>query len=208
MKPNDIETLSFQMIDAEAGAHDFTPREWEIVRRMIHTSADFEYMQSVRFHPQAITSGIQAIRSGKTVITDTQMARAGIRRKEINHFGGRVDCLISDPKITQLAQQNDTTRAQAAVEAAASEMEGGIYVIGNAPTALLKLIEMIRAGRAKPALVIGLPVGFVNAAESKAELMTLDYPHISNVGRKGGSNLAASVINALAIMAMQYNTEP
>ncbi len=202
MKPSEIEKLSFQIIDAEAGAHDFTPPEWEVVRRMIHTSADFEYMQSIRFHPQAVTAGIQAIQAGKTVITDTQMARSGIRKTEIRHFGGRVECLISDDRVTAMAGQNGTTRAQAAVEATVDEMAGGIYVVGNAPTALLKLIELIRLKQAEPALVIGLPVGFVNAAESKAELITLDFPHISNVGRKGGSNLAASVVNALAIMAM------
>ena len=203
MKPNDIEKLSFQIIETEAGEHSFTPEEWAIVRRMIHTSADFEYMQSVRFHPQAIAAGIESIRSGKTIVTDTRMAQSGIRKKEIDHFGGRVDCLISDAEVTRIAGQTGTTRAQAAVDAAAGEMEGGIYVIGNAPTALLRLIELVRSGKARPALIIGLPVGFVNAAESKAELVELDYPCISNVGRKGGSNVAASVVNALAIMAMQ-----
>jgi precorrin-8X/cobalt-precorrin-8 methylmutase len=205
MKPSEIETLSFQIIDAEAGEHAFTPEEWQIVRRMIHTSADFEYMQSIRFHPQAISAGIQAIRTGKTIFTDTQMARSGIRKTEIRHFGGQVECLITDETVTAMAAKSGTTRALAAVEAAADEMEGGIYVVGNAPTALLKLIELIRLHQARPALVIGLPVGFVNAAESKAELVTMDYPWISNVGRKGGSNLAAAVVNALSIMAIQTN---
>jgi precorrin-8X/cobalt-precorrin-8 methylmutase len=172
---------------------------------MIHTSADFEYMQSIRFHPQAISAGIQAIRTGKTIFTDTQMARSGIRKTEIRHFGGQVECLITDETVTAMAAKSGTTRALAAVEAAADEMEGGIYVVGNAPTALLKLIELIRLHQARPALVIGLPVGFVNAAESKAELVTMDYPWISNVGRKGGSNLAAAVVNALSIMAIQTN---
>jgi precorrin-8X/cobalt-precorrin-8 methylmutase len=162
-------------------------------------------MRTIRFHPQAISTGIQAICAGKPIITDTQMACSGIRKKEIHHFGGQVKCFIADKSVAEMAAKNATTRAQAAVEAAANEMEDGIYVVGNAPTALLKLIELIRLRQARPALVIGLPVGFVNAAESKAELIAMDYPHISNIGRKGGSNLAAAAINALSIMAIQTN---
>jgi precorrin-8X/cobalt-precorrin-8 methylmutase len=201
MKPQAIESLSFQIIDREAGAHGFDAARWEIVRRMIHTSADFEYMETVRFHSLAVSRGIEAIRGGKAVITDTEMARSGIRKAAIEAFGGSVACLIGQADIRMYAEKAGITRAKAAVDMALPLMTDGIYVIGNAPTALLRLIEQIRAGQARPALIIGLPVGFVNAAESKAELLKMDVPYITNVGRKGGSNVAASVVNALVIMA-------
>ncbi len=201
MKPAEIEALSFKMIEEEAGTHTFNPSQWQVVRRMIHTSADFEYLQSVRFHPDAIDSGINAIRRGRPIFTDTNMARVGIRQVELARFGVRVECLISDPEVKRIALQTETTRAKAAVEAARDKMKGGVYVVGNAPTALLHLIDLIIAGWAAPALVVGLPVGFVNAAESKAALIATDIPYIANTGRKGGSNVAASVVNALAIMA-------
>ena len=201
MKPSEIEALSFRIIDEEAGSHPYSDAEWSILRRMIHTSADFEYMQTVRIHPQAISTGIDALQGGRNIVTDTNMARAGIRKSDIYRFGGSVECLIGDSTVAKLAKESGCTRAMAAVDAAVPLMRGGIYVIGNAPTALLRLMELIRSGEALPALVVGLPVGFVNAAESKRELEQMDVPHITNVGRKGGSNVAASIINALAIMA-------
>jgi precorrin-8X/cobalt-precorrin-8 methylmutase len=172
---------------------------------MIHTTADFEFKDMVRIHPGAIAAGIQAIRSGKMIITDTNMARVGIRTKELAQFGVTVKCYMNDPRIHEKAKSNGTTRAKAAVDMAADDMSGGLYVVGNAPTALLRLIELINAGKARPALIIGLPVGFVNAAESKAALLEMDYPYITNIGRKGGSNLAASVVNALTILAGKEN---
>jgi len=205
MKPDDIEALSFKIIDEEAGDHDFLPDQWSVVRRMIHTSADFDYLRSVRFHPRAIAAGIQAIRSGKPFVTDTNMARVGIRQVGLKAFGATVCCLITDPDVARAAREAGVTRARAAVDAATATMSDAVYVIGNAPTALLRLIELIKENRARPALVIGLPVGFVNAAESKQALMELDTPFISNVGRKGGSNLAASVVNALALLAGDPN---
>ncbi|MFA5903989.1 MAG: precorrin-8X methylmutase [Desulfobacula sp.] len=201
MKPQEIEDLSFKIIEEEAGNHTFSKNEWPVVRRMIHTSADFEYINTVRFHPKAIQAGIDAIRKGCRIFTDTHMARVGIRKKEIQAFGGEVHCLIADEAVAKKALAAGTTRALAAVDMACDKITGGIYVIGNAPTALLRLMELVREKKASPALIIGLPVGFVNAAESKEELMTLDFPHITNKGRKGGSNIAASVVNALAIMA-------
>jgi len=201
MKPEEIESTSFDIIDREAGEHDFNGPQWSIVRRMIHTTADFEFKDIVRFHPGAIAAGIEAIRSGKMIITDTNMVRVGIRTRDLAPFGALVKCYMNDPLIHERAKSNGTTRARAAVDMALNDMKDGIYVIGNAPTALLRLIELIIAGQARPALIIGLPVGFVNAAESKAALMELDYPYISNLGRKGGSNLAASVVNALVILA-------
>jgi precorrin-8X/cobalt-precorrin-8 methylmutase len=201
MKPEQIETLSFQIIDQEAGEHSFTADQWTIVRRMIHTSADFEYKEMIRFHAEAITAGIDAIRAGKSIITDTNMARAGIRQKDLERFGVTVKCYMNDPNVMERAQKNGTTRAKAAVDAAVSDMQDGIYVIGNAPTALLRLIELVENKQTRPALIIGLPVGFVNAAESKAALIEMNLPYISNIGRKGGSNVAASVVNAITILA-------
>lgn len=201
MKPQEIEGLSFQIIDGEAGDHGFSTEHWQVVRRVIHTSADFEWQRMIRFHPQAISDGVAAIQNGAVIITDTNMARVGIRQKELGLFGGTVKCLIADKGVAATAVEKGITRAQAAVDAAVPMVQGGIYVIGNAPTALLHLISLINNGTVAPALVIGLPVGFVNAAESKSELAAMDYPYITNIGRKGGSNLAASVVNALLIMA-------
>jgi len=201
MKPEEIESTSFAIIDREVGSHDFNESQWPIVRRMIHTTADFEFKDMVRFHPEAIPAGIKAICGGNMIITDTNMARVGIRTKDLAKYGVTVKCYMNDPEIHEKAQSNGTTRAKAAVDMAVNDMRDGIYVVGNAPTALLRLIELINAGQARPALIIGLPVGFVNAAESKAALMEMDWPYITNIGRKGGSNLAASVVNALMIMA-------
>jgi precorrin-8X/cobalt-precorrin-8 methylmutase len=202
MKPGEIEALSFKIIDREAGAHGFSSVQWGVVRRMIHTSADFEYKESVRIHPDAVTAGMTAIRNGKSIITDTNMARVGIRQRDLSPFGATVKCYMNDSAVAENAKTAGTTRAHAAVDAAVSDMAGGIYVVGNAPTALLHLIERVEEKKAQPALIIGLPVGFVNAAESKAELLKLDQPpYITNVGRKGGSNVAAAVVNALVILA-------
>lgn len=201
MKPQEIEDLSFKIIDEEAGSHGFDEKHWQVVRRMVHTSADFEYIKTVYFHTDALMAGVEAIKKGCTIFTDTNMARVGIRKGEISKLGGKVRCMIADDDVAQAARTKGVTRALAAVDKACDEMKGSIYVVGNAPTALLRLIELIREEKIKPALIVGLPVGFVNAAESKDELMTLNFPHISNRGRKGGSNVAASVINAMAIMA-------
>jgi len=203
MKPAEIEALSFKMIDQEAGDHRFPQDQWTIVRRMIHTSADFDYLTTVRFHADAVTTGVNAIMNGHNVVTDTNMARAGIRKSAILRFGGSLECLIDDPTVAHAARDSGCTRAMAAVDAAIPMMREGIYVIGNAPTALMRLMELIRSGKATPSLVVGLPVGFVNAAESKALLVDMDIPYISSVGRKGGSNIAASVVNALILLALE-----
>jgi precorrin-8X/cobalt-precorrin-8 methylmutase len=200
MKPAEIETQSFTIIDKEAGGHKFTHDQWNIVRRIIHTSADFDYMNTICFSKDSIAAGIQAIRSGKTIITDTRMARSGIRKQNIERFGGRVLCLINDSDVAALAEEKGTTRAQAAVDLSAREANGGIYAVGNAPTALIRLIELVNAGTIQPALILGFPVGFVNAAESKALLRELPVPYITNIGRKGGSTIVASVVNALIIL--------
>lgn len=203
MDPSEIERQSFAIIDKEAGDHGFSPDQWKIVRRMIHTTADFDYMGTACIHPRAIAAGVRAIRQGKAIITDTEMAKAGIRKAGLEAFGCMVSCYMADPDVGEDALARGVTRALAAVEKAAPLVRDGIYVVGNAPTALLRLLDLLREGAARPALVVGLPVGFVNAAESKDALMRTDIPHISNRGRKGGSNVAASVVNALALIARE-----
>lgn len=205
MRPEEIEALSFGIIEEEAGTHAFGPRQWQVVRRMIHTSADFDYLKTVRFHKEAIDAGLASIKQGNTIFTDTNMARIGIRKNDLAAYGCEVHCLMNDPDVARMASESGSTRARVAVDRAARMMNGGIYVVGNAPTALLRLIELIGQGRAAPALVVGLPVGFVNAAESKVALLETEIPYITNTGRKGGSNLAASVVNALVIMAAGSN---
>jgi precorrin-8X/cobalt-precorrin-8 methylmutase len=201
MKPEQIEQKSFEIIDEEAGRHDFPPDRWPIVRRMIHTSADFEYMKSIRFHPDAVTAGVNAIRQGRMILTDTNMLRTGVRQRDLDRFGGAVKCLMADPEVARMAADSGATRAKVAVDAAVDGMAGGIYAVGNAPTALLRLIELIDAGKAAPALVIGLPVGFVNAAESKAALLDVDIPYITNPDRRGGSPIAAAIVNGLITLS-------
>ena len=203
MKPSEIERLSFEIIDDEAGDHGFLPEQWKVVRRMIHTSADFDWQQMVRIHPEAIPRGVAAIRQGCTIVTDTEMARAGIRKRDLDRFHGTVRCYMSDAEVAKMAKRQGTTRAKAAVDAALPKIDGGVCVVGNAPTALLRLVEHMDREAVKPALVVGLPVGFVNAAESKALLLDRSVPYITNVGRKGGSNVAAAVVNALILLAKE-----
>lgn len=205
MLPAEIENKSFEIIRAEAGDHGFSSDQWTVVSRMIHTSADFDYLKTVRFHDDAIVAGIKAIRSGKNIITDTHMAEAGIRKRDLASFGCQLICLIDSTDVIETAGREKTTRAFAAVDAAVDQMKGGIYVVGNAPTALMRLLELIRKNKAAPSLILGLPVGFVNAEESKDSLIHAGggVPYITNVGRKGGSNVAAAVVNALIKLAIR-----
>ena len=203
LAPRDIETGSLRIIDREAGEHGWSREQWPVVRRMIHTSADFDYLETVRMHPRAVYSGLSALRSGCRLLTDTRMAQAGIGARRLEPWGAQVDCLVDHPEVARRAAAGGTTRAVAAMDLALEQGPFDIFVIGNAPTALYRLIEHFSAGRVSPALVVGLPVGFVNAAESKQALAELDLPFITALGRKGGSNVAASVINALAIMCAE-----
>lgn len=205
MLPAEIENKSFEIIRAEAGDHGFSSDQWTVVSRMIHTSADFDYLKTVRFHDDAINAGIKAIRSGKNIITDTHMAEAGIRKRDLTSFGCQLICLIDSTDVIETAGREKTTRAFAAVDAAVDQMKGGIYVVGNAPTALMRLLELIRKNKAAPTLIVGLPVGFVNAEESKDSLIHAGggVPYITSVGRKGGSNVAAAVVNALIKIAIR-----
>lgn len=201
VQPQEIEDKSLQIITEELGEHPFTAEQYPVVQRIIHASADFELGKSLVFHPDAIKAGIQAIRNGKLIVADVQMVQVGISKPRIAKFGGDVKVYISDPDVIEEAKRLNTTRAIISMRKAAKEAEGGIFAIGNAPTALLELIRLIKEGEAKPGLVIGVPVGFVSAAESKEELEKLDIPYITNRGRKGGSPVAVAAVNALAIMA-------
>ncbi|MDT3428918.1 precorrin-8X/cobalt-precorrin-8 methylmutase [Paenibacillus forsythiae] len=201
VQPREIESTSFEIITEELGEHPFTPEQYPVVQRIIHATADFELGRSMVFHPGAVEAGIAAIRNGNKIVADVRMVQAGISKPRIEQFGGSVHVYISDPDVTEEAKRLNTTRAILAMRKAAREAVDGIYVIGNAPTALLELIRMVKEGEARPGLIIGLPVGFVSAAESKDELRKLDIPFIANIGRKGGSTVAAAAVNALAIMA-------
>ncbi len=201
--PKDIEAESFRRIEAQVGAHNLPPEVWQVVRRMIHTTADLDYLKTVRVHPGAIAAGVQALRRGRPLVTDTRMLLAGIGSGRLDRLGVKPFCLMADPEVASLAARQGTTRAAAAMDAALPLLSGGIVAIGNAPTALLRLLELLEAGAPPPALVVGLPVGFVNAAESKELLSRQLCPFITALGPKGGSAVAAAVINALAIMALE-----
>lgn len=201
VQPQEIEAKSFEMITEELGSHDFTEEQYPVVQRVIHASADFELGRSLVFHPRAIEAGIEAIRAGRTVVADVQMVQVGISKPRIERFGGTVNVYISDPDVMEEAKRLNTTRAIISVRKAIREAEGGIFAIGNAPTALLELIRLVKEGEARPGLIVGVPVGFVSAAESKEELLQLDVPFITNIGRKGGSPVAVAAVNALSLMA-------
>jgi precorrin-8X/cobalt-precorrin-8 methylmutase len=203
VQPQMIEGRSFEMITEEIGEHTFTKEQYPVVQRIIHASADFDLGRSVVFHPDAVRAGVHAIRSGKRVVADVQMVQVGISKPRIEKFGGDVKVYISDPDVMEEAKRLDTTRAIISMRKAIKEADGGIFAIGNAPTALLELIRLIKEGEAKPGLIIGMPVGFVSAAESKEELAKLDVPFITNIGRKGGSPVTVAALNALSILAEQ-----
>ena len=198
-KGQSIEDESMEIIEREIGSHPYSDMEWPIVRRIIHATADFDFAgkNKIVFHDDAITSGINALKNGCSIITDVNGVIGGLNKQNPKDFGNNIICNISDPGLAEKAKQEDKTRAQMSMRIAASDMNGGVVVIGNAPTALLEVIKMIQEKVTKPALIIGIPVGFVSAVESKEELQKIDAPFITNIGRKGGSSCAASIVNAL-----------
>jgi precorrin-8X/cobalt-precorrin-8 methylmutase len=205
LRPEEIEAESFRMIDEEVGPHPWPPAEWQIVRRAIHTSADFEYARTMLMSPDVVTRGVAALQGGRNIVTDTTMALSGISKARLDPFGISAQCLVADPVVAKAAEKLGVTRSLMAMRSAALDPENGIFVIGNAPTALFELLRLVREERLRPALVVGLPVGFVGASESKEELVRTAeqffIPFITNRGRKGGSNVAAAVMNALLILA-------
>ena len=197
MKPMDIEKRSFEIITGLLEGRVLDPENELVVKRVIHTTADFDYADNLCFSEHAVTGGIEALRDGCDIVTDTQMARAGINKTVLARLGGQVHCFMSDQDVAEEARERGVTRAAVSMERAAGLGKPCVFAIGNAPTALLALHDLIAAGKAKPALIIGVPVGFVNVVESKERIMTAGVPYIVARGRKGGSNVAAAICNAM-----------
>lgn len=198
----DIEKKSFEIIDSEVGRHGYSDPQWAIVRRVIHATADFDFADRgrIHFHEKAIESVFNAIKKKCTIVTDVDMVLTAINKKSLADLDLKTACYISDAGIAEEARKSGRTRSEISMRRAAKDMDGGIVVIGNAPTALYEVISMIREGVSRPALVVGIPVGFVSASESKEELTRTDVPFITNIGRKGGSPAASSIINAIMLL--------
>lgn len=198
-KGQSIEDQSMEIIEKEIGTHPYSGHEWQIVRRIIHSTADFDFAREnkIIFHKDAVKNGLEALRTGKNIIVDVNGIVGLLNKQNLEDFKNNVICDISNPVVVKEATRLNKTRAQTAMRMRASEMNDGIVVIGNAPTALLEVIEMIKEKAATPKLVVGIPVGFVAAAESKEALQAIDVPYITNSGRKGGTPCASAIINAL-----------
>ena len=195
--PQDIEKRSFEIITEELGEVSLIPGTEPIVKLCIHTSADFEYAKSLKFSEDAVQRAMDAIRDGAWIVTDTQMGKSGINKKKLAEYGGEAFCFMSDEDVAQEAKDRGCTRAAICMERGAALGKEVIFAVGNAPTALIRLYELIKAGEVKPALIIGAPVGFVNVVEAKELIMTAGVPYIVPKGRKGGSNIAATICNAM-----------
>ncbi|MGI6216572.1 MAG: precorrin-8X methylmutase [Coriobacteriales bacterium] len=201
--PGEIEKRSMQIIEAECTERGITldPETSPVVKRVIHTSADFDYAENLVFSNGAMQAGLDALRSGAHIFTDTKMAWSGINKTATGKLGCEAHCFISDEDVAKAAKENGTTRAVASMDKAAGMTDHAIFAIGNAPTALIRLYELIEDGLLHPSLVIGVPVGFVNVVESKELILSTDVPAIVARGRKGGSNVAACIVNALSYIA-------
>lgn len=197
MPPAEIEKRSFEIITAELGARTFPVGVSEVVKRVIHTTADFDYADNLCFSENAVERAKAALGAGATVVTDTNMALAGVSKGTLEKLGGRAVCLMADAAVAREAKARGVTRATVSMEHAAKLDGPLIFAIGNAPTALIRLHELIGEGSVRPALVIGVPVGFVNVVEAKELFVGGDTPYIIARGRKGGSNVAAAIVNAL-----------
>ncbi len=195
--PGEIEARSMEIIEAELGDTKIDSEQKPVIKRVIHTTADFDYLENLVFSENVIQIIKDALRNGADIITDTQMAKSGINKRILADFGGEVHCFISDADVAEAARKNGTTRAEASMDKAARLGNGNVFAIGNAPTALIRLYELITAGGFKPAAVIGVPVGFVNVVQAKELIMTAGVPYIAARGRKGGSNVAAAICNAV-----------
>ena len=198
MKPMDIEKRSFEIITELLAGRTLDPENELVIKRAIHTTADFDYADNLVFSEHAVQKGIDALRAGCDIVTDTQMARAGINKTILSSLGGEVHCFMSDADVAETAKARGVTRALVSMEKAATLEKPCIFAIGNAPTALLSLQALMEAGRLQPALIIGVPVGFVNVVESKERIIASALaPYIVARGRKGGSNVAAAICNAM-----------
>ena len=197
IKPMDIEKRSFEIITEILGERQLPPENELVIKCVIHTSADFDYVDNLCFSEGAVARALEALRGGCDIVTDTQMARAGINKTILGRLGGQVHCFMSDEDVAKEARERGITRATVSMERAAALDKPCIFAIGNAPTALFSLDAQIKAGKIRPALIIGVPVGFVNVVESKEMIMEAGVPYIVARGRKGGSNVAAAICNAL-----------
>ena len=206
--PSGIEAESMRIIGAELKDRGLTlePGTEAVVKRVIHTTADFDYAVNLRFTEGAVERAVAAFQAGASIVTDTNMAKAGVSKAALGKLGGQVHCFMADPEVAQAAKTQGTTRAAVCMEKAAREHPGAVLAVGNAPTALLALRELILADKLQPALVVGVPVGFVNVVEAKELFWELaqerNIPCIIARGRKGGSNVAAAIINALMLAAL------
>lgn len=200
VNPGEIEKKSFEIISGILGNRKFPPMHGPIIKRVIHTTADFEFADIIRISNGAVNKATEAIMSGCPVFTDTKMAAAGINKKALGIWGGQVTCLIDDIIVANEAKEKNVTRSAVCMERYAEMDKNGIFVVGNAPTALIRLTELIQNGIASPAFVVGVPVGFVNVVEAKKMIMGTGVPYIVTEGRKGGSNVAAAIVNALLYM--------
>ena len=197
VKPTDIEKRSMEIITSELNGRTWPDPEFAVVKRCIHTSADFDYADNLCFSEDAVRLGMEALKRGAHIVTDTRMAWSGINKKKLASFGGEAHCFMSDEDVAAEAKERGCTRAAICMERGAALPGEVIYAIGNAPTALIRLYEMIQEGKIKAALIIGAPVGFVNVVESKELIMEAGVPFIVPKGRMGGSNIAATICNAM-----------
>lgn len=194
--PAEIEHRSFEIIEKELG-RELDPVQKPIIKRVIHTTADFSYADTLCFSDGAVEAGLAALREGCDIVTDTNMGKSGINKTRLAQYGGEVHCFMADEDVAKEAKSRSITRAVVSMEKSVTLGKDMIYAIGNAPTALIRLYELIAEGRIHPKLIIGVPVGFVNVVEAKELIMTADVPYIVARGRKGGSNVAAAICNAL-----------
>lgn len=201
LEPDEIYKRSFAIIGEEFGDYAVEEKEMLVRTRIAHTTADVEFSKTFQFHQDAIAAGIKAIDQGKNIFTDVSMVSSGIRPRIPNDYKGELLCFLYDDEIGEEAKRRETTKSAAAMTKGAPFYKDGIVAIGNAPTALFELIDMIKEGRAQPALIVGVPVGFVGAAESKQELMELNIPYITNPDRRGGSPIAAAVVNGIIALS-------
>ena len=196
--PSKIEDKSMELIEKNLNGHEIPPEQKPIIKRVIHTTGDFDFLTSIIFHDKAVSAGLKAVEEKRIIFTDVTMVQAGINKK----LGHDVRCVLNDPEVMELASHEGITKASAGMKSLSHKLDGNIIAIGNAPTALIELVNMIKNNELKPALIVGIPVGFVNAKESKSYLTTIkDVPYITNRGQKGGSTVAVAIINALIKMA-------
>ena len=197
VKPEMIEARSMEIITKELNGRTWPEPEFSVVKRCIHTSADFDYADNLCFSEGAAALGVKALKEGVSIVTDTRMAASGINKKRLSEYGGEVHCFMDAPDVAEEARERGCTRAAVCMERAAALHENLVIAVGNAPTALIRLYELIQAGEIRPVLIVGAPVGFVNVVEAKELIMTAGVPFIVPRGRKGGSTIVAAICNAL-----------